>query len=353
MMADRELIDEFHNIYYGCPEQTIYNTHWLGVAAQKYPADLWVYQEILAELRPDYVIETGTYWGGSALYLASICELLGHGHVITIDSVDMATSKVTRPEHPRITYLTGSSVESSVVGRVRELVAGKTAMVILDSDHSREHVVNELKIYQEFVTPGSYLIVEDTNINGHPVLPEFGPGPMEALELFLDSTAEFLPDRSREKFLVTANPGGFLRRVELGGLQARLLETERQLELERARAQEAEALVQARDVLLDDRKRQLFAAEEELAARRAQLSAVEGDLAARMSQLAGAEQQLVDADEQLTAAGERLAAAGERLAELDRTLAEEQRVRHSMQHSVSWRITTVLRDAKRLVRRRP
>jgi len=85
--------------------------------------------------------------------------------------------------------------------------------VSLDSDHHKENVLNELKLYSGLVTPGNYLVVEDTDINGHPVLPSFGPGPMEAVEEFLKSNSDFIQDRSREKFGVTQFPGGWLKKV--------------------------------------------------------------------------------------------------------------------------------------------
>ena len=85
-------------------------------------------------------------------------------------------------------------------------------LIILDSDHSRDHVLDELRIYNRWVSPGSYLIVEDTNVNGHPAMPEHGPGPMEALEAFLAENDEFEIDAAREKFFLTFNPRGFLRK---------------------------------------------------------------------------------------------------------------------------------------------
>jgi cephalosporin hydroxylase len=89
-------------------------------------------------------------------------------------------------------------------------------LVILDSDHSRDHVLEEMRMYADLVTPDSYLIVEDTNVNGHPVFPEFGPGPMEAVDAFLAERSDFIIDRSREKLLMTFNPGGYLKKAGPG-----------------------------------------------------------------------------------------------------------------------------------------
>src|SRR5262245_27601168 len=113
-------IDAFHELYYDSREQTWGNSFWLGHRALKCPFDLWIYQEILYEVQPELIIETGTYLGGSALFLASICDLLGHGEVVTID----ADRREGLPRHPRITYLTGSSTSRGVLGRVRERAKG-------------------------------------------------------------------------------------------------------------------------------------------------------------------------------------------------------------------------------------
>ena len=91
---------------------------------------------------------------------------------------------------------------------------GNHLLVLLDSDHSREHVLDELRAYSPLVTPGSYVIVEDTNLNGHPVWPDFGPGPMEAVDIFLSESDDFVIDTSREKFYLTWNPRGYLKRVK-------------------------------------------------------------------------------------------------------------------------------------------
>jgi cephalosporin hydroxylase len=108
----------------------------------------------------------------------------------------------------------GSSVDPDVVARVRaEVGEAAPVMVLLDSDHRRDHVLAELEAYAPLVSRGSYLVVEDTNLNGHPVEPDHGPGPMEAAEAFLARHAEFAHDTSLDKFLLTFNPRGFLRRL--------------------------------------------------------------------------------------------------------------------------------------------
>jgi cephalosporin hydroxylase len=201
----------FHRAYYYAAHRTLMNSHWLGTTTVKMPLDLWSYQEIISEVRPGLVVETGTFRGGSALFLASVLDLLDTGRVMSID----LKPRAGRPEHPRIDYLEGSSVDPEVVDRVREAAraADGPVLVILDSAHERDHVLAELRAYADLVTPGSYVIVEDTDLNGNPILPNWGPGPREAVEDFLAERRDFAPDRERERFLMTMNPGGFLRRA--------------------------------------------------------------------------------------------------------------------------------------------
>jgi cephalosporin hydroxylase len=205
------LTDQFHTLYYDRKEQTWGNTFWLGQHVLKCPLDLWIYQEILHEVRPVLIVETGTYQGGSAFFLASICDLLGQGKILTID-VDR---REDRPQHPRITYLTGSSTSNGILRQVRRRARGASrVLVILDSSHAKEHVLAELHAYAPLVTPGSYLIVEDTNLNGHPVDRDHGRGPAEAVAEFLEGNDAFVRDESREKFMLTFNPGGYLKKRE-------------------------------------------------------------------------------------------------------------------------------------------
>jgi cephalosporin hydroxylase len=212
--AETEVVRQFHDLYYrlwSAGADTI-NLSWLGHELLKCPLDLWIYQELLVRARPDFVVETGTWRGGSALYFATLFDLLGHGRVITVD----IEAQPNRPAHSRIRYITGSSVDTTVIAQVREAVGGHRAMVVLDSDHHGDHVYEEILAYSPLVQMGDYLIVEDTNINGHPALPDFGPGPMEAVDKFLSENDEFVIDQRCERFLMTLNPRGYLRRNKSG-----------------------------------------------------------------------------------------------------------------------------------------
>jgi cephalosporin hydroxylase len=223
LRVKRAIVAEFHRLFYyslqkrleatrigGPPFSTSGLATWMGVALNKCPMDLWIYQELLHRVRPTVVVETGTARGGSALYFAGLCDVLDHGRIVTID-IAVAEG---RPDHPRITHIVGSSTAPETVDEVRRLVGDDSPVfVTLDSDHGYSHVHHELAAYADLVTPGSYLVVEDTNLNGHPVLPRFGSGPMEAVEEFLAADRRFEVDRECEKFFMTYNPGGYLRRV--------------------------------------------------------------------------------------------------------------------------------------------
>lgn len=212
---EAEVVRQFHELYYrrwlAQGADTI-RLSWFGYEILKCPLDLWVYQELLVRTRPDFVIETGTWFGGSALYFAMVLDLIGSGHVITID----VAVKPNQPQHSRISYLTGSSVDAAVVAQVREVVGSQRAMVVLDSNHSAAHVYNEMVLYSPLVQTGDYMIVEDTNVNGHPAYADFGPGPMEAVNKFLSVNDEFVVDQRCERFLMTLNPKGYLRRTRTG-----------------------------------------------------------------------------------------------------------------------------------------
>lgn len=193
------------------------NMWFLGIRIKKNPVDLWTMGDIIFEVRPDFIIETGTDHGGSALYWAATLELLGleDSRVITFDIADRTAAA---SEHylwrKYVEFVHSSSTDPEAVAALAERVEGKSVIVTLDSDHRAHHVLQELRMYGPLVSPGSYLIVEDTNMDGVPVAPGFGPGPMTALNEYLDSggSALFEQDPSREAYILTFNPAGWLRR---------------------------------------------------------------------------------------------------------------------------------------------
>jgi len=207
-LGQEEIVNLFHHLYYG--SRVWENTFWHGHHILKCPLDMWIYQEILWELKPDFIIETGTFMGGSTLYYAHLLDLQNHGKIITID----VSSPPNLPTHPRITYIEGSSTDPTIFNKVMEIIGkGKNILVVLDSDHSLGHVIEEMRLWHPVVSQGSYMIVEDTNVNGHPVRSDFGPGPMEAVNLFLNENTDFQIDLQRQKFFMTQNPRGYLKKV--------------------------------------------------------------------------------------------------------------------------------------------
>lgn len=215
----RAVVNAFHQLYYDeC--RCFHEISWMGVPMQKYPNDLMVYQEIIFRCRPDVILETGTNNGASAHFLATmlaLCEVATERasmrayRVATVD-IEHLPKPMMRGD---IMYIQSSSTASGTLRRMSEAAEGAQTMVVLDSDHAEAHVYRELELYAPLVSVGQYLIVEDTNVNGHPVNVAHGPGPWEAVTRFLETDLGrcFDVDRSCEKLLLTANPRGYLKRV--------------------------------------------------------------------------------------------------------------------------------------------
>lgn len=212
MLDERVLA--FHQWYYTHSAQTWERATWCGVPILQNPCDLWVLQELITRLRPGAIIETGTHHGGSALYLAMVCAVVVPDClVLTVDR----EFPLHPPEYPQLCYVTGDSIAPQTLAQIATLLAAASPgprLVILDSDHSAPHVLAELRAYSPLVTPGSYLVVEDTNL-GHEVVPDWGPGPREALEQWMAEDAPpFVHDPDCERLGLTFFPGGWLRRRE-------------------------------------------------------------------------------------------------------------------------------------------
>ena len=214
-----ETVLRFVELYHELRDQTLGRTRWLGVSVVKSPTDLLVLQEIIAETRPNLIIETGVLAGGSTYYLATLFDLIGiDGTVVGVD-VDLSAVSPYIADHPRVELIEGSSTDPAVVATLRERAEGRRVMVDLDSDHRAEHVAGELRALAPLVTPQCYLVVEDTWF-GRTVRFDQGPGPAEALDAWLAEGQPFEVDRWRERLLLTGMAGGYLRRVGAKGAGA-------------------------------------------------------------------------------------------------------------------------------------
>jgi cephalosporin hydroxylase len=188
--------------------------NYRGVRTLKLPLDLWNYQEIMFERNIHWVIETGTRHGGSALYFADLLAAANReGGVVSIDVTHEALDPLAAA-HPRVQLLLGDSASEPIRQQAMALVPGDRRgglLLILDSDHTASHVLRELETWVPHLRRGDYLIVEDTIVNGHPVRPDFGPGPYEALAEYVNRYPGHLlrDDAREEKFGCTFAARGY------------------------------------------------------------------------------------------------------------------------------------------------
>ena len=203
-MMDR---DELSRIFYRHvlkgPSPRANYPRWRGANIIKLPTDLVLYAQAILENQPDIILETGTKYGGSAMFFADMLELTGKGRVISID-----WQPATQPAHPRVHYITGRSTSDEVLDQVRELVKGAAVMASLDSNHTRRHVKRELHYYSPLVTPGQYLVVEDCYASAATIA-----GPGEAVEWFMQTRKGFVLEDVAAQFLVGVTRGGWLKKL--------------------------------------------------------------------------------------------------------------------------------------------
>jgi cephalosporin hydroxylase len=187
---------------------------WMGIETQKNVLDCWLYQELLWNVRPDVLIEIGSYAGGSTMYFCHLFDLLRHGQVISID-INRSSYQAA---HPRLTDITGDCSDPAIVAEVSNLCRGKRVMAIHDADHTREAVLRDLRLYADLISVGSYFIVEDGVVDlfdasAAPLLGWDRPGPLAAIREFLEEDRRFVVDEDCERYLITYNPRGYLKRV--------------------------------------------------------------------------------------------------------------------------------------------
>jgi cephalosporin hydroxylase len=203
--------------------QYSYNFRWMGRPIIQYPQDMIAMQEILWDVRPDLIVETGIAHGGSLVYYASLCELMGHGEVLGIDIDIRPHNREAIEAHPmfkRIRLLQGSSTDPAIVAQVHAMAAGKRVLVVLDSNHTHDHVLAELQAYAPLVSVGSYCVVFDTVVEDLPPglysdRPwDVGNNPKTAVHEYLRQDGRFEIDRDIEaKIQITVAPDGYLRRA--------------------------------------------------------------------------------------------------------------------------------------------
>jgi cephalosporin hydroxylase len=214
MPSEADVKEAYHQWYYN--SEVWQEVKFLGVPCYKSVSDMWNYQEILAELKPSLIVEFGTRFGGSALFFSVMGRAVNPD--LKVLSVDISHEDV----YPQvlldsaIQLATGSSSDPVIAARIakmRALFPGKV-FFILDSDHTKAHVLAELELLRIVIQSGDYVVVEDGNINGHPVLPGWGEGPYEAVEeYFVRYPDDYTIETEREgKFGFTFAPKGFLRK---------------------------------------------------------------------------------------------------------------------------------------------
>ncbi len=173
-------------------------TTYCGIPTMKNPTDAWIYEELIWRLRPDVIVEVGNYKGGHLLKMAHQLDMIGSGEIVGIDIEPVIADLVV--DHPRITLVTGEA--SLSFPHVRQIVAGRNALVIDDSDHGYPNTLSVLRKYSELVHPGGYMVIEDT----------IGIEAQQAVQEFLAENRQFKTDLELEDFGVSWNPNGYLRR---------------------------------------------------------------------------------------------------------------------------------------------
>ena len=199
-----------------------YEIDWLGVPIIQTPEDMILIQELIFKIQPDVIIETGVAHGGSLIYYASLLELLGKGKTIGIDIEIREHNRKVIEAHPmfkRIELIENNSVSKETIAKIRKMVPKDSKIIVcLDSNHTKDHVLKELQLYNEFVNCESYIVVFDTITSK---LAELGicdklhldNGPKEAIDEFLKEHSNFEIDKSYNKLYVSCSQNGYLRRI--------------------------------------------------------------------------------------------------------------------------------------------
>lgn len=209
-----------------CKYNYSYNFTWMGRPIIQFPQDIIAMQEIIWEVKPELIIETGIAHGGSLIFYASMLEICcGRGQILGIDIDIRPHNRLEIEKHPMFKYITmieGSSIDEKIVNRVYDFAKGKSPIIVaLDSMHTHEHVSRELELYSPLVPKGSYLVVFDTIVEDMPI--DFfqdrpwgkGNNPKTAVREFLKTNDRFVVDSHiNNKLLISVAPDGYLKCVK-------------------------------------------------------------------------------------------------------------------------------------------
>lgn len=226
-MNNKDNLQELTNQWFveSCKHKYSYNFSWMGRPIIQFPQDIMAMQEIIWQVKPDLIVETGIAHGGSLIFYASMLDLIGEGQVLGIDVDIRQHNRVEIEQHPmfkRITMIEGSSIDEEIAKQVYDLAKGKSRiLLVLDSNHTHDHVLKELELYSPLVTKDSYLVVFDTVVEDMPedFFPDrpWGKGnnPKTAVWEFLKTNKRFKVDKDIEaKLLITVAPDGYLKCLE-------------------------------------------------------------------------------------------------------------------------------------------
>ncbi len=227
MAADTKLKEDSLDLFFRADQHRwIHQATWFGEPVLNLPQDMFALQEIIFQTRPEFIIEIGVAWGGSLLFYSTLLEVLGGGEIIGVDIFIPDDLKQRLQSHgklsERIHLINASSIEEETVERVKAITGGsKKTMILLDSNHTHEHVYRELQLYSPLVEKGYYLVCGDTIVEDIPVQEHrdrpWGPGnnPKTALNAFMEESDRFERDADMEnKLLFSCNPGGYLRCIK-------------------------------------------------------------------------------------------------------------------------------------------
>lgn len=190
-------------------QEESFNSTYFGIPILKCPLDFFVYHELIYSIKPDVIVEIGNYYGGSTLALAHLLDNIGKGKLIAVDKNHSRIHESVK-KHPRISMIEGDAISS--FEKVKKLIKMTDKVLIIeDSSHKYNDTLEILRRYSNLVSIGSYLIVEDS-IFHHGVKVGAKPGAYEAIETFIKESKNFEIDREKERFIITWNPKGYLKR---------------------------------------------------------------------------------------------------------------------------------------------